>query len=79
MDTRAHSSRLVTAVAVTAVSLAAIAATLSSWAARDRMPERPAADAPVTVVKVKAAPAPAVDRLPGVCATCTPGTPGRQL
>ncbi len=79
MDTRALSSRLVTAVAVTAVSLAAIAAALSSWVARDRAPERPAADAPVRVVKVKAAPAPAVDRLPGVCATCTLGAPGRQL
>ncbi len=79
MDTRAQSSRLVTAVAVTAVSLAAIAAALSSWVGRDRVPERPAADAPVKVVKVQAAPAPAVDRLPGACATCTLGAPGRQL
>lgn len=79
MDTRARSSRLVTTVAVTAVSIAAVAAALSTWAGRDRTPQRPAADAPVQVVKVKAPPAPAVDRLPGMCTTCTLGGPGRQL
>lgn len=79
MDTRARSSRLVTTVAVTAVSIAALAAALGTWAGRERAPQRPAADAPVTVVKVKAPPAPAVDRLPGMCATCTLGGPGRQL
>jgi hypothetical protein len=79
MDTRARSSRLVTTVAVTAVSIAAIAAALSPWAGREGATGRPSADAPVNVVKVKAPPAPAVDRLPGACATCTLGGPGRQL
>ena len=79
MDTRARSSRLVTTVAVTAVSIAAVAAGPCAQGGRERAPERPAADAPVQVVKVKAPPAPAVDRLPGMCATCTLGGPGRQL
>lgn len=77
MDTSARSSRLVTTLAVAAVSIAAIAAAVSTWAERGSAPRRPAADASVRVVK--APPEPAVDRLPAVCRTCTLGGPGRQL
>lgn len=74
MDTNASASRLVPILAATAVSIAAAAAT---WAGRETAPQRPPADAPVKVVKSPAAPA--VERLPAVCATCTMGGPRRQL
>lgn len=77
MDKSARSSRLVTNLAVAAVSIAAVAAALSAWAGRERAPQRPPADAVVEVVK--APPQPAVDRLPALCRTCTPVGSGRSL
>lgn len=62
MKTSARSTRLVSALAVAAVSIAAVATVASSWPARapavspaaTLSAQRPAADAPVQVVKAPA-------------------------
>ena len=70
MDTSNWSSRLVPALAVTAVCIAAVGAVGHRLSATTQpAPQRPAADAPVNVVKAPAAPAAA----PGTCTTCAMG------
>lgn len=76
MTTNARSARLVPALAVAAVSAAALAAVASSWMDRSEATlslaagqQRPAADAPVDVVKAPA-PAPAARQQPVGCRDC---------
>lgn len=78
MDKRASSSRLVSALAVAAVSIAAAGAAVTAWQSRggaETRTGRPAADAPVDVVKAPAVPV--VQRIEP-CPTCAMGA-GRQL
>jgi hypothetical protein len=78
MTTNAPSNRLVSALAVGAVSIAALATAASSWVAREDAPpaavqaaQRPAADEPVRVVK--APPAAAARQQPASCRECADG------
>lgn len=78
MDKRASSSRLVSALAVVVVSIAALAAAVTAWQSRggaETRTGRPAADARVDVVKAPAVPV--VHRVEP-CPTCAMGA-GRQL
>jgi hypothetical protein len=81
MNTSAWSSRLVPALAVTAVAIAALGTVIASrlgGADETRQPPRPAADAPVRVVKAPDANVARSQRT--VCTTCTLGaSSGRSL
>jgi hypothetical protein len=80
MNNSAWSFRWVPAFAVAAVSIAALGAAASaSWrGARERVhAQRPAADAPVQVVRAPATPA--ARPRPTACSTCVMGASGRLL
>lgn len=85
MTTSARSARLVSALAVAAVSAAALATVASSWMDRSAATlslaagqQRPAADAPVDVVKAPA-PVPAARQQPVGCRDCVQPSTGQRL
>jgi hypothetical protein len=83
MTTSARSARLVSGLAATAVCIAAVAAVASTWMARHDNPapaaahaQRPAADAPVNVVKAPALSDPR--QQPASCRECGVQRPMEQ-
>lgn len=83
MTTSARSARLVSGLAVAAVSIAALATAASTWIERNDQPspavlqvQRPAADEPVDVVK--APPLAQAQQHPASCRDCGPQRPMEQ-
>lgn len=77
MNQQAWSFRRVSALSVAAVSIAALGAAAASWVERSDVPvaTRPAADAPVEVVRMPAS----VPAHTQACPTCTMGHTGKWL